>query len=434
MDFVELFGETVQGKEGDVDVSTFKELDTVGLYFSAHWCGPCRGFTPQLAKKYEELKKDGKKFEIVFVSSDRTQKAFDDYYKEQPWLALKFGDRKRKAKLSKKFKVQGIPTLVFIDPATGEANDEGRAAIMGQGQYPFKPIPKPKFEDFIKEAKFISQDGKESTIDDVQKAGNKYLMLYFSAHWCPPCRGFTPLLKKWYTKNKPSLNGGDRQFECVFVSSDQDESTGNSYFKDDHGDYLKLDYSQRDLKSTISDHFGVRGIPSLCVVDLATGRTITDKGRGGVSEDTDAKDFPWAEKPIDYLGGSNIANVNEFPMLIVFADNENSDEQKEAALKACTPAAERVFKKAEESGDDAEMKFAVEKGTSGFGDRLRDTLGFKKGEQVVAIFNLGDRKGFFSKDIKSMEDVTEEKIDAFVNLFLDEDNRESTLDHKDMKL
>ena len=29
--------------------------------------------------------------------------------------------------------------------------------------------------------------------------GNKDIVcFYFSAHWCPPCRGFTPVLKKFY--------------------------------------------------------------------------------------------------------------------------------------------------------------------------------------------------------------------------------------------
>ncbi len=29
-------------------------------------------------------------------------------------------------------------------------------------------------------------------------AGKKIVAFYFSAHWCPPCRGFTPVLKKFY--------------------------------------------------------------------------------------------------------------------------------------------------------------------------------------------------------------------------------------------
>ena len=29
-------------------------------------------------------------------------------------------------------------------------------------------------------------------------AGKNIVCLYFSAHWCPPCRAFTPVLKDFY--------------------------------------------------------------------------------------------------------------------------------------------------------------------------------------------------------------------------------------------
>ena len=29
-------------------------------------------------------------------------------------------------------------------------------------------------------------------------AGKQLVCFYFSAHWCPPCRQFTPILKDFY--------------------------------------------------------------------------------------------------------------------------------------------------------------------------------------------------------------------------------------------
>ena len=75
--------------------SIFGKGKVVGVYFSAHWCPPCRGFTPKLAEWYTELKKGplNDKFEIVFVSSDRDEKSFDDYFDSMPWLALPYSER-----------------------------------------------------------------------------------------------------------------------------------------------------------------------------------------------------------------------------------------------------------------------------------------------------------------------------------------------------
>jgi len=72
----------------------------------------------------------GTDLEIVFVSSDRDQSSFDDYFLEMPWLALPYSDRTTHAKLSKQFKIQGIPALVVLDPAGKVITTEGRAEVM----------------------------------------------------------------------------------------------------------------------------------------------------------------------------------------------------------------------------------------------------------------------------------------------------------------
>jgi nucleoredoxin len=38
------------------------------------------------------MKGNGQSFEIIFLSSDRDEASFNDYYKEMPWYALKFGE------------------------------------------------------------------------------------------------------------------------------------------------------------------------------------------------------------------------------------------------------------------------------------------------------------------------------------------------------
>ena len=49
-------GELVDKDGNKSSCEDLSELDAVGIYFSAHWCPPCRGFTPKLAESYLEMK------------------------------------------------------------------------------------------------------------------------------------------------------------------------------------------------------------------------------------------------------------------------------------------------------------------------------------------------------------------------------------------
>ena len=44
---------------------------TMGMYFSSHSSGPRRNFTVELVEIYNELRKKGEAFEIVFLSRDK---------------------------------------------------------------------------------------------------------------------------------------------------------------------------------------------------------------------------------------------------------------------------------------------------------------------------------------------------------------------------
>jgi len=102
----------------------------VAVYHSAHWCGPCKSFTPFLAKVYAVAQAHNLPFEIVFASHDRDLDSFTSYRKSMPWKALPFvedgeeegeGEEDKQslsAQLSKTFGVASLPTLIITHPAT----------------------------------------------------------------------------------------------------------------------------------------------------------------------------------------------------------------------------------------------------------------------------------------------------------------------------
>ena len=102
-----LLGPELLNKSGVVSTSSLT-VKFIGLYFSASWCPPCRAFTPKLAQFYAEFKARhaaADDFDIVFVSSDKTPVAAEDYYEGMPWLMMPFEDRSRKEGLTRKCQV-----------------------------------------------------------------------------------------------------------------------------------------------------------------------------------------------------------------------------------------------------------------------------------------------------------------------------------------
>lgn len=97
----ELFGDHVV--KGDLleeipIESLVGEGKVVGIYLSGHWCPPCKQFTPILAAWYEDFKQgpNADNFEIIFVSSDKSENEFMRYFITMPWTALPYIERDRK--------------------------------------------------------------------------------------------------------------------------------------------------------------------------------------------------------------------------------------------------------------------------------------------------------------------------------------------------
>lgn len=122
------------------------------LYFSAQWCPPCRSFLPKFISVYEEIKAKNDAFEVIFISSDRDQSSFDEFYSEMPWLALPYGDE-RKANLQRLFKIRGIPAVVAISPSGKTLSTQVRQLIQAHGAdaFPFTEEHAKKLEEQLDE-------------------------------------------------------------------------------------------------------------------------------------------------------------------------------------------------------------------------------------------------------------------------------------------
>ncbi|KAG6474558.1 hypothetical protein ZIOFF_068496 [Zingiber officinale] len=128
----------VIGKDGaKVPVSELVGKNIL-LYFSARWCLPCRAFLPKLIEAYHKIKEKDAAFELIFVSSDQDESSFNDFYVEMPWLALPFGDERKKF-LSRTFNTDSIPSLVAISPTGKTITTEARDLVQAHGAsaYPF---------------------------------------------------------------------------------------------------------------------------------------------------------------------------------------------------------------------------------------------------------------------------------------------------------
>eukprot|EP00413_Alexandrium_margalefii_P013562 CAMPEP_0204532544 /NCGR_PEP_ID=MMETSP0661-20131031/11780_1 /ASSEMBLY_ACC=CAM_ASM_000606 /TAXON_ID=109239 /ORGANISM="Alexandrium margalefi, Strain AMGDE01CS-322" /LENGTH=417 /DNA_ID=CAMNT_0051538795 /DNA_START=85 /DNA_END=1338 /DNA_ORIENTATION=+ len=401
--FVEMLGEKLLGPEGEVPTAeALAGKEAVAFYFSAHWCPPCRGFTPKLAEWYK-ADLAGKGLEVVFVSSDRDEDAFKEYFGEQPWKALPYSDRAKKEALSKKFKVNGIPSLVILDAEGKTITKDGRSAVSADPkgeEFPWKPKT---LKDILADAKFI---GKEGPVDNSALDG-KVLAFYFSAHWCPPCRGFTPQLAKWYTDGLK-----DKNFQVVFVSSDRDEDAFKEYYGEQP--WLALDYACRKTKEQLSNLYGVNGIPSLVLVDT-DGSTITTEGRGAVSKDPTGAEFPWYPKPVADLEDGP-GNLNEAAVVVALCESAGEEAQK-AAEAAMTPLAKASMDEAKAKGEETpELSFMIAKEDDGISQQIRKMTGLDgaKAAPKLIIINIPDDGAFY---LGPDGEITEAVVQKFAQDF-----------------
>ena len=126
------------------------------------------------------------------------------------------------------------------------------------------------------EGLLISRDhGAFGPYDSQQLADKKYIAVYFSAYWCPPCRQFTPMLVEWYRQRKISYDN----FDIIFVSNDRSPDAMKQYMNVDKMDWPALRYRDAFSSNPLRKYAG-RGIPCLVLLD-ESGSVIASSYQNG---------------------------------------------------------------------------------------------------------------------------------------------------------
>ncbi len=106
----------VNSEGATIEAPPLLETDYLLLYFSAHWCPPCRTFTPKFVAFYN-AHGGGKLFHALLVSSDKSEGEMFAYMREtqMPWPAIRFGSASAES-LKETYSGDGIPRLVLVNP------------------------------------------------------------------------------------------------------------------------------------------------------------------------------------------------------------------------------------------------------------------------------------------------------------------------------
>jgi len=121
-------------------------------------------------------------------------------------------------------------------------------------------------------------------IDPLRALSSKrFVLLYFSASWCPPCRAFTQILSPWVREHANDV-------AVVFVSQDRSESDMRAYVS--HKGFLCIPYND-SARQQLPQMMQVSMLPTLVVVNAQTGAYVTDWGRSAITKNPDGCIEDW---------------------------------------------------------------------------------------------------------------------------------------------
>lgn len=287
----------------------------------------CRHFTPILVSLYKTLKdKEGTEdFELVFCSRDQSESDYLQVVHGMPWWCLPYPQSPLVRKLASYYECRGIPHLVVLDKDATVILHDGVDAVTKDPngkEFPWRP----KHLVDLLPATYIASD--KTTRRPMSELQSKYLMLYFSAYWCSPCRQFTPKLSKAYQELQKKVD----ILEVLFVSSDHELESFQAYFHT--MSFGAIPFEERHVQEALTARLGVRDIPTLVMVgpvNAAEGGdrpVINTNVRPIIERGTYLTEFPFEPK---LYGDLNCVqdNINAIRAIVVFHECGDDEEHRD---------------------------------------------------------------------------------------------------------
>jgi len=136
----------------------------------------------------------------------------------------------------------------------------------------------------------VLHDAEGNEVDSATLLKGKHIGLYFSAHWCPPCRAFTPALVKFRNDNVGN------NFEVVFVSMDKSKGEKKKYIKEMEMKWLTVPGAGTREADSLARRFGTGGRLPMLIILAPDGSLVTPNGREDVLLSPETALNKWKEK------------------------------------------------------------------------------------------------------------------------------------------
>ncbi|KAK1938507.1 hypothetical protein X943_001838 [Babesia divergens] len=354
-----------------------------------------RDFTKNLVQIQEAMRASGRKFQVVYVNVDQRSVDAVDHFKDMPWYAIPFGDKKRITHLCQLYDITGIPSVVLVNSDGSVINDRALYLMAHKpNNFPWK-VETPL--DLIPDT-LVNGNNQKVGKDSLK---GKIVGVYFGAGWIRSNKDFNEKLQEYYKAVNDKTDG---KFEIVYVSNDKTQNEFEKEMYDNNSNWLAVPFEDADIRLILQQYLKVPVMPSLVLFD-PSGNVITPDGRFYVEADRGANALPYTS----YLNNTEkhyvedvAVNVDVFahePVVIVFADDIQPEEQQNVEMQLNEAAVHHAnYRKGRQ------LKFFISKTVDKRTDAVRSICGEHRANRPqVVILDLLAQRVYHNPKITSID-------------------------------